>query len=174
MKAHLFKSWRGALLVAAIVTLGMSAYKVLFGPDAATRIAESRMARLLPGGQPTQEMMDRQIAVARPFVSAGITLRQLTDYMQALNYEVTWEVVDVDVFVMRASGEDPLTRQTEEYAIQFVALAGPVRDGRVIGVFDGSAVGIQSMAYDRIAVSDEEIVQFILQIVFDLSPIPFQ
>lgn len=172
MNAQFFQSWRGALLIAAVVTFGVSGYKAIFGPDTATRIAQARMSRLLPGGQPTQDMFNRQVAAARPFVSAQITLGQLTNYLQGLNYEIAWEAVDVDTFVMRASGDDALTRQNEQYAIQFVALDGPVKDGRVIGVFNGPAVGIESMAYNRATVTDEEIVQFVLTIVSDLSPAP--
>ncbi|WP_186415477.1 hypothetical protein [Pannonibacter sp. P2PFMT1] len=174
MNAQFIQSWRGALLIAAIVTLGMTGYKAVFGPDPATRIAQSRMARLLPGGQPTQEMLNRQIAAARPYVSAQITLGQLANYMSGLNYEITWEVFEVNAFVMRAAGHDPLTRQSEEYAIQFIALDGPVRDGRMIGTFEGPAVGIDSMAYNRQTVTDEEIVQFLLHIISELSPVPRQ
>jgi hypothetical protein len=174
MNAQFFQSWRGALLIAAVVTVGVSGYNAIFGPDTATRIAQARMSRLLPGGQPTQDMFNRQVAAARPFVSAQITLGQLTNYLQQLNYEIAWEAVDVDTFVMRASGNDALTRRNEEYAIQFVALDGPVKDGRIIGVFNGPAAGIESMAYNRVTVSDEEIVQFILTIVSDLSPVPLQ
>ena len=174
MNLQFLQSWRGALLIAAIVTLGMTAYKAVFGPDPATRIAESRMARLLPGGQPSQDMLNRQIAAARPYVSARITLGQLARYMARLNYEITWEVVDVNAFVMRATGDDVLTRQSEEYAIQFIVLDGPVQDGRVIGIFEGPAVGIDSMAYNRETVSDEETVQFLLHIISELSPVPLQ
>ena len=91
-----------------------------------------------------------------------------------LNYEITWEVVDVNAFVMRATGDDVLTRQSEEYAIQFIVLDGPVQDGRVIGTFEGPAVGIDSMAYNRETVSDEETVQFLLHIISELSPVPLQ
>ncbi|MBB5278507.1 hypothetical protein HNR26_004608 [Rhizobium rosettiformans] len=80
----------------------------------------------------------------------------------------------MSAFVMRATGDDPLTRQAEEYAIQFIALDGPVRDGRVIGTFEGPAVGIDSMAYNREPVTDEEIVQFLLHIISELSPVPLQ
>ncbi|MAN47027.1 MAG: hypothetical protein CML29_06390 [Rhizobiales bacterium] len=172
MNAQFFQSWRGALLIAVVVTVGVSGYKAIFGPDTATRIAQARMSRLLPSGQPTQYMFNRQVAAARPFVSAQITLGQLTNYLQRLNCEIAWEAIDVDTFVMRASGNDALTRLNEEYAIQFVALDGPVKDGRVISVFNGPAAGIESMAYNRVTVSDEEIVQFILTIVSDLSPVP--
>ena len=174
MNLQFLQSWRGALMIAALVTLGMTAYKAVFGPDPATRIAESRMARLLPGGQPSQDMLNRQIAAARPFVSARITLGQLATYMRSLNYEITWEAVDVNAFVMRATGEDALTRQSEEYAVQFIVLDGPVRDGRVIGTFEGTAVGIDSMAYNRQTVTDEEIVQFLLHVISELSPAPVQ
>lgn len=174
MNLQFLQSWRGALLIASIVTLGMTAYQAVFGPDPATRIAEGRMAGLLPGGQPNQDMLNRQIAAARPYVSIQITLGQLANYMRGLNYEITWEVVDVNAFVMRATGDDPLTRQSEEYAIQFIVLDGPVRDGRVIGTFEGPAVGIDSMAYNRETVTDEEIVQFLLHIISDLSPVPLQ
>lgn len=174
MNLQFIQSWRGALLIAAIVTLGMTGYKAVFGPDPATRIAESRMARLLPGGQPSQEMFNRQIAAARPFVSAQITLGQLANYMRGLNYEITWEVVDVNAFVMRATGDDALTRQSEEYAIQFIALDGPVRDGHMIGTFEGPAVGIDSMAYNRVTMSEEETVQFLLYVISKLSPVPLQ
>ena len=34
--------------------------------------------------------------------------------------------------------------------------------------------GIESMAYNRSTVTEEEIVQFILTIVSDLSPVPLQ
>lgn len=50
INAQFFQSWRGALLVAAVVTVGVSGYKAIFGPDTATRIAQARMSRLLPGG----------------------------------------------------------------------------------------------------------------------------
>ena len=56
MNAQFFQSWRGALLIAAVVTVGVSGYKAIFGPDTATRIAQARMSRLLPGGQPTQRV----------------------------------------------------------------------------------------------------------------------
>ena len=105
MNAQFFQSWRGALLIAAVVAVGVSGYKAIFGPDTATRIAQARMSRLLPGGQPTQDMFNRQVAAVQPFVSAQITLGQLTNYLQGLNYEIAWEAVDVDTFVMRASGE---------------------------------------------------------------------
>lgn len=66
MNAQFIQSWRGALLIAAIVTIGASGYKAVFGPDAATRIAQVRASNMLPGGQPTQEMFSRQVAAATP------------------------------------------------------------------------------------------------------------
>lgn len=170
MNAQFFQSWRGALLIAAAVTIGMSGYQAIFGPDAATRIAERRMAALLPKGQPTQDLLNRQIVATRPFTSAQMTLGQFSSYMQGLNYDITWEAVDVDIIVMRSTAENALTRQPEEYAIQFIALDGPIKDGRVIGTFEGPAVGIQSMAYNRVSVTDAEIVQFILDVLSDLPP----
>ena len=44
----------------------------------------------------------------------------------------------------------------------------------MIGTFEGPAVGIDSMAYNREPVTDEEIVQFLLHIISELSPVPLQ
>lgn len=164
MNAQFIQSWRGALLIAAVVTVGVSGYKAIFGPDTATRIAQARMSHLLPGGQPTQEMFSRQVAAATPFVGVRMTLGQLTKYMHSLNYDIAWEAVDIDVFILRASGVDALTNQPFEFAIQFIALAGPTKDGRVIGVFNGPAVGIESMAYNRETVSEQDIADWIVSI----------
>jgi len=109
MNVQFIQSWRGALLIAAIVTIGVSGYKAVFGLDTATRIAQARMSHLLPGGQPTQEMFSRQVAAATPFVGVRMTLGQLTKYMHSLNYDIAWETVDIDVFILRASGVDALT-----------------------------------------------------------------
>ena len=174
MNAQFFQSWRGALLIAAVITIGVSGYKAVFGPDAATRIAQVRASKMLPGGQPTQEMFSRQVAAATPYVSARITLRQMTQYLEGLNYEISWEPVDVGIFVMRAGGKDPLTQQNEEFSIQFIALDGPTKNGRVIGSFNGPAVGVEGMAYNRAIMSEAEIVQFLLSVVSGVSPAPLQ
>lgn len=171
MNVQFIQSWRRALLIAAIVTIGISGYKAVFGPDAATRIAQTR---LLPGGQPSQNLLSRQVAAASPFVSAQITLGQLIHHMQSLNYDITWELVDAETFLMRAEAENALTREQVEIAIQFVALNGPEKDGKVIGVFTGPAVGIDSMAYNRVTMSEEETVQFVLSILSAISPVPLQ
>ncbi|MBB5278617.1 hypothetical protein HNR26_004718 [Rhizobium rosettiformans] len=44
----------------------------------------------------------------------------------------------------------------------------------MIGTFEGPAVGIDSMAYNRETVSDEETVQLLLHIISELSPVPLQ
>lgn len=174
MNARFIQSWRGALLIAAIVTISVSGYKAVFGPDAATRIAQVRASNMLPGGQPTQEMFSRQVAAATPYVSARITLRQMTQYLEGLNYEISWEPVDVGVFVMRAGGTDPLTQQHEEFSVQFIALEGPTKNGRVVGSFNGPAIGIEGMAYNRAIMSEAEIVQFLLSVLSGVSPVPIQ
>ena len=171
MNAQFFQSWRGALLIAAVISIGMSGYKAIFGPDTATRIAQTR---LLPGGQPSQNLLNRQVAAARPFVSAQMTLGQLIQHMQSFNYDIYWELVDTETFLMRAEAENALTREQVEFAIQFVALNGPEKDGKVIGVFTGPAVGIESMAYNRVTMSEEETVQFVLSILSAISPVPLQ
>lgn len=165
MNLQFLQSWRGALLIAGIVTLGMAGYKAAFGPDPATRIAQARTDRLLPGGQPPEALLNRQLVAGRPFVGTSITLAQFAQLFRQSKLTVTWEALGPESFIMRAKGQNTLTRQPVEVAAQFILLSGPVQNGRQIGVFEGPAIGITGIAYDREALTQDEIAQVLISMM---------
>jgi hypothetical protein len=166
------KSWKFSLTIVAALMIPVTGYKLMFGKDVATRIAERRHAAIFPGGQPNAEILKRQIAVARPYVGLRISLHQLVSYLKSRNLELTWEPVDHRNFVLRASGIHVLTTEATEFAFQFVLLDGPVIDGQLIGNFVGPAVGLEGMALDREPLNDIGIAVILADIVDDVRRQP--
>jgi hypothetical protein len=150
----------------------VTGYKLMFGKDVGTRIAERRLAAAFPDGQPNAEILKRQIAVARPYVGLRISLHQLVSYLRSRNLELTWAPVDHRNFVLRASGIYVLTNEPTEYAFQFVLLDSPVVDGQLIGHFVGLAVGLEGMALDRKPLNDIGIAVKLADIVDDVRRQP--
>lgn len=165
MNLQFLQSWRGAFLIAGIVTLGITGYNAMFAPDPAARIAQARTDRLLPGGQPPQALFDRQLVAGRPFVGTNITLAQFAQLFRQQKLTVTWEALGPESFIMRARGQFALTRQQAEVAAQFVLLSGPIINSRQIGAFDGPAIGIVGIAYNQEPLTDDEIAQVLSALI---------
>jgi hypothetical protein len=166
------KSWRFSLTIVAALMVPITGYKLMFGKDVATRIAERRLAVAFPNGRPNDEIMKRQVAAARPFAGLQFSLRQLVGYLQSQNAELSWEPADHRAFVLRASGVDALTKEATELAFQFVLLDGPVVEGQLIGKFVGPAVGLEGMALDREPLNDIGIANMLADIVDDVRRQP--
>ncbi len=174
MDANFFQSWKFALLITAVGMIAISGYRIVFGKDLATRMAETRIARSYPNGVPSDLLMNRQVAAATPYVSVQFTLGQLSRYFTSINYIVGWEPVNERAFVLRARAEDALTKQKMEWAFQLVSLEGPQVGGQLIGTFTGPAVAIESAAYNRENVSEEDLAALLIEIIPDVRQQPRQ
>ncbi|MEP9380325.1 hypothetical protein ABLE91_26735 [Aquabacter sp. CN5-332] len=172
MSTSFFTSWKGAFVCAGIAVILVSGYKLFFGPDRETRLLQTRMRIAYPSGEPSAEIMDRQVVAATPWTPVQFTLRQSTNYLVASRFTLTWDPVDPEAFVLRASGVDALTRKPEEYAFSFVRLAGPEAGGGIPGSFKGPAVGLSGMAFNRVQIGEGEIAQFLIANVTDIRALP--
>lgn len=154
MDIRFLQSWKGALLIAAFITVAVTGYKAVFGPDVATRIAETRLRNTFPNGRPSDEVMNRHIvggSVVSPF---GLRLREFVGVFQGVTQ--AFEPVDARSFVLRFNRIDPVTRQPQEWAFLFRLVNGP-EDIALNSGFDGPAVYVVTMAADRVAVSQLEL-----------------
>ena len=154
MDAQFLQSWKGALLMAAVVTIGVTGYKAAFGPDTATRIAELRQRAAFPGGQPSAEIMTRPIVGGPVVTPFSLTLREFLDAFEDVTQ--TFEPVDERAFVVRLSGTDPMTRQPQEWAFHFGLVDGP-QDVALAAVFEGPALHALGMAYNGVTLSPLEL-----------------
>ncbi|WP_019995011.1 hypothetical protein [Aureimonas ureilytica] len=155
MDAQFLQSWKGALLIAAVVTLGITGYKAAFGPDIATRIAEMRMRGIFPNGEPSAEIMNRPIVGGPVVTPFGLSLAEFLDAFPDVTQ--TFEPVDERNFVLRLTGTDPLTRQQQEWAFHFRLVDGP-QDVALASVFDGPAVHVLNMAFNGAIASGFDLV----------------
>ena len=174
MDAKFFQSWKFSLLAAFVALSLIGGYKLLFGPDVATRVADTRSriladrtAQAFPDGRPSDDIMERQIVATTPLMSVNFSLRQLVGLISAGNHDIVWEPIKPDAFILRASGENALTKEKVEFAFQFVALDAPLRDGTRYDLFEGPAVALMGLALDREILTEEDIGAFLVSIMPD-------
>lgn len=67
MSLAFLTSWKAAFLGAGLVTLVVTGWNLAFGPDTATRVAEARIEALFPGGEASDDILDRSVVIGPPW-----------------------------------------------------------------------------------------------------------
>lgn len=160
MSLAFLTSWRAAFLGAGLVTLLVSGWNLAFGPDTATRVAEARIEALFPGGEASDDILDRSVVIGPPWTGMGFTLRETVALFS--DATVTYEPFDHRIFVMRLAMINQMTREPLEFAFRLVAVDGP--EGFGAARFTGPSVVLDHTAVNRIEVTADEGAELIFNI----------